>query len=58
MTARVLKPEEYYIEREPYYQVVGDEIAIFESAYKNQLPLLLKGPNGAILPPQRPRIVE
>lgn len=46
MTARVLKPEEYFIEREPYYQAVGDEITIFESAYRNQLPLLLKGPTG------------
>ena len=46
MTARVLKPEEYFIEREPYYQAVGDEIEIFESAYRNQLPLLLKGPTG------------
>jgi len=46
VTARVLKPEEYFIEREPYYQPVGDEITIFESAYRNQLPLLLKGPTG------------
>ena len=26
MTARVLKPEEYYIEKEPYYEPIGDEI--------------------------------
>ncbi|MCG8428858.1 MAG: AAA family ATPase, partial [Chromatiales bacterium] len=37
---------EYFIENEPYYQPVGDEIAIFEAAYKNGLPVLLKGPTG------------
>lgn len=46
MQARVLKPEEYYIEQEPYYQSVGHEIEIFEAAYRNQLPVLLKGPTG------------
>lgn len=46
MQAQVLKPEEYYIEEEPYYESVGNEIKIFEAAYKNQLPVLLKGPTG------------
>jgi nitric oxide reductase NorQ protein len=46
MTARALKPEEYFIETEPYYQPVGDEIEVFEAAYRNRLPLLLKGPTG------------
>lgn len=46
MEARVLKPETYLIENEPYYEPVGNEIALFEAAYKNQLPLLLKGPTG------------
>lgn len=40
------RPEEYFIEEEPYYQPVGDEIAVFEAAYQNQLPVLLKGPTG------------
>jgi len=44
--ARVLKPEAYIIEKEPYYEPVGKEIALFEAAYRNQLPLLLKGPTG------------
>lgn len=30
----------------PYYQAVGDEEQIFDSAYRNQLPLMLKGPTG------------
>ena len=46
MQARALKPEEYFIETEPYYQATGDEITIFEAAYSNRLPILLKGPTG------------
>lgn len=30
----------------PYYQSQGKEIELFEHAYNNQLPLLLKGPTG------------
>ena len=40
------RPEDYYIEREPYYEPVGNEIEIFEAAYRNHLPVLLKGPTG------------
>ena len=36
----------FLIKDEPYYALVGDEIAIFESAFKNHLPVLLKGPTG------------
>ena len=43
---RVLKPEEYFIDEEPYYESVGDEVAVFEAAYRNGLPILLKGPTG------------
>jgi nitric oxide reductase NorQ protein len=46
MTAQVLKPEEYFITDEPYYEPVGNEITVFEAAYRNQLPVLLKGPTG------------
>jgi len=46
MTAQVLKPEEYFIKDEPYYEPVGNEIEVFEAAYENQLPVLLKGPTG------------
>ncbi len=44
--AHMIKPEEYFIETEPYYEPVGDEIEVFEAAYNNQLPILLKGPTG------------
>ena len=46
MDAHTLSPEEHYIRQEPYYEAVGDEIAIFEAAYKHGLPVLLKGPTG------------
>jgi nitric oxide reductase NorQ protein len=46
VTLRTLKPEEYFITEEPYYEPVGDELTVFEAAYRNQLPVLLKGPTG------------
>lgn len=46
MTARTLDPADHLIENEPYYEPVGNEIAIFEAAYRNRLPILLKGPTG------------
>ncbi|MDA8384094.1 MAG: CbbQ/NirQ/NorQ/GpvN family protein [Betaproteobacteria bacterium] len=46
MNARMLKTEEYLVEKEPYYEPVGNEVAIFEAAYRNRLPILLKGPTG------------
>ena len=45
-TAKILAPEENYITEEPYYEPIGDEIAVFEAAYANNLPVLLKGPTG------------
>ena len=46
MSVRALKPEEYFIEEEPYYESVGDELVVFQAAYNNELPILLKGPTG------------
>ena len=34
------------IEEEPYYLALGDEVMAFEAAYKNRLPVMLKGPTG------------
>lgn len=31
---------------EPYYEVLGNEREVFTAAYRNQLPVLLKGPTG------------
>lgn len=38
--------EEYCIEEEPFYLPQADEIQIFEAAYKQKIPVLLKGPTG------------
>lgn len=46
MQARALKTEEYVVETEPYYEPLGKEVEVFEAAYGNQLPVLLKGPTG------------
>lgn len=38
--------EKFIIEKEPYYMPVGNEIEIFMSSYRNNLPINLKGPTG------------
>ena len=38
--------EEYVIREEPFYLPVSDEIELFEVAYQQNLPVLLKGPTG------------
>lgn len=44
--AQPLPTEARLIRNEPYYEAVGDEIALFEAAYASTLPVLLKGPTG------------
>src|SRR3990170_1514349 len=44
--ARATKAEEYLIKDEPYYEPVGEEVAVFEAAFRQKLPLLLNGPTG------------
>jgi nitric oxide reductase NorQ protein len=46
MNARTLDPSHRLIEKEPYYEAIGDEIQLFEAAYRQQIPVLLKGPTG------------
>jgi nitric oxide reductase NorQ protein len=38
--------EKYRIEKEPYYRVVADEVDIYEAAYSDRMPMMLKGPTG------------
>ena len=38
--------EDYHITSEPFYISTGDEISLFESAYRLKIPVLLKGPTG------------
>ena len=33
-------------ETAPYYEPQGNEVAIFEAAYRKRLPVMLKGPTG------------
>ncbi len=37
---------DFLIHSEPYYEAVGLEVDIFEAAWKNGLPVLVKGPTG------------
>ena len=37
---------QYRIEKEPYYRVVSDELAVFDAAYSVRMPMMLKGPTG------------
>jgi nitric oxide reductase NorQ protein len=38
--------QDYRIEEEPFYLPIRDEIRLFEIAFENKLPLMLKGPTG------------
>ena len=38
--------EEYRIKREPFYRPVADEVELFQAAYQQKIPVLLKGPTG------------
>ncbi len=38
--------EEYLLADEPFYLPVHDEVEIFEAAYSQKIPVLLKGPTG------------
>ena len=46
MSTQAIHTEQSYVLDEPYYEPVGDEIDVFTAAYRNQLPVLLKGPTG------------
>jgi nitric oxide reductase NorQ protein len=39
--------EEYVVEHEPFYLPVSDEVQLFEAAYADKVPILLKGPTGS-----------
>lgn len=38
--------EPFYLTKEPYYQPVGEEVALFRAAYESKRPVLIKGPTG------------
>lgn len=37
---------QFTITAEPYYRATGDAIALFEAAYTDRMPMMLKGPTG------------
>jgi nitric oxide reductase NorQ protein len=38
--------DEYRLRDEPYFRAIGDEVRLFEAAYAERMPLMLKGPTG------------
>jgi len=45
-TYKEVNAEEYIVEKEPFFVPIADEITVFESAYNQRIPVLLKGPTG------------
>ena len=43
---RQYRVEEYLVQEEPFYVSLTDEVEIFEAAYRQRVPILLKGPTG------------
>jgi len=41
-----LQIEDFRITEEPFYLPIADEVQLFETAYEQQIPVLLKGPTG------------
>ena len=38
--------KQYLIHKEPFYQQQANEVSLYEAAYRNQLPVMVKGPTG------------
>ncbi len=38
--------EQYMIKNKPFYEAQGKEIELYEAAYKQRLPMMIKGPTG------------
>ena len=39
--------DQYLIADEPFYQSIGDEVSLYEAAYDERLPVMIKGPTGS-----------
>ncbi len=46
MTIEAIRTQQSAVTEEPYYAPVGDEVEVFAAAFRNKLPVLLKGPTG------------
>jgi nitric oxide reductase NorQ protein len=42
----MIDKEQYTIQQEPFYQQQSNEVALYEAAYRNRLPVMVKGPTG------------
>jgi len=38
--------DQYRIKEEPFYQAQGEEVALYQAAYQERLPIMIKGPTG------------
>jgi nitric oxide reductase NorQ protein len=38
--------KQYAVKKEPFYQAQGNEVRLYEAAYKARLPVMIKGPTG------------
>lgn len=38
--------QQYTITEEPFYQALGEEVTLYEAAYADRLPMMVKGPTG------------
>jgi len=38
--------QQYMVAEEPYYQALGSEVELYEAAYAERLPVMVKGPTG------------
>jgi len=47
LDSRLYENGSFEIKEEPFYLPQGNEVALFEAAYKNKLPVMLKGPTGS-----------
>ncbi len=39
--------EQYKISEQPFYQPLADEVGLYEAAYEERLPMMIKGPTGS-----------
>ncbi len=46
MAVESQRVEDFRLEKEPYYLPLSNEIELFEAAYNERLPVMLKGPTG------------
>jgi nitric oxide reductase NorQ protein len=46
MSSATVDATQYLVKKEPYYEAVGKEVALYEAAYSARMPVMLKGPTG------------